>query len=99
MELIFIRIKESIYSDQAEPYAKTFAKQNNLKLTKFIDINEIPEKYNELKVYPVLFFVNNSKIEGYVKGFSNDELQLKRYETEYSYLKNSNLRPLNEGEV
>jgi hypothetical protein len=98
MELVFIRIKESIYSDQAEPYVELFAKKNNLKLTKFVDIKDIPQKYDVMKVYPVLFFVDNSKIVGHVKGFSTDNLQLEIYEVEYNFVKNPELRPSTETE-
>ena len=93
MELVFIRIKESIYSDQAEQFVELFAKQSNLKLTKFNDIEQIPEKYNYLKAYPVLFFVDNNEIVGHVKGFGNKETQLAVYETELKLIQNPELRP------
>lgn len=94
MELVFIRIKESKFSDQAEPFAEKFAKDNGLKLTKYVDINEIPKEFDELKAYPVLFFVEDGKILGYVKGFSNEEKQMKTYENELDVLKNPGSRPV-----
>jgi hypothetical protein len=90
MELVFIRIKESKWCDLAEPVADTFAKAKNLKLTKYIDA-EIPKKYDELLAYPVLFFVNNEEIVGYVKGYSNEEKTMKGYENELSKIKNPDL--------
>jgi hypothetical protein len=93
MELVFVRIKESVYSDKAQPFAEQFAKNNNLKLTKYLDMNEIPAMFNEMKAYPVLFFVENGKILGHVKGFSTNELQIETYEAELKFAHNPNLRP------
>ena len=82
MELVFVRIKESKWCDQAEPIVDLFAKEKNLKLTKYVDLNEIPEKYNKMKVYPVLFFVNDGEIAGHIKGYSDDEKTMRGYENE-----------------
>jgi hypothetical protein len=91
MELVFVRIRDSKWCDQAEPYAETFAKQNNLKLTKYVDQENIPEKYNEFKEYPVLFYVENSKIVGYLKGFNTDVDQLRAYNAKLETIKNPEL--------
>jgi len=82
MELVFIRIKESKWCDQAEPIVDLFAKEKNLKLTKYVDLNDIPEKYNQMKVYPVLFFVNDGEIVGHQKGYSDDEKTMRSYENQ-----------------
>jgi hypothetical protein len=91
MELVFVRIRDSKWCDQAEPFANTFAKENNFMLTKYVDQENIPEKYNEFKEYPVLFYLENSKIVGYVKGFSSNETQLQAYNAKLETIKNPEL--------
>jgi hypothetical protein len=91
MELVFVRIKDSKWCDQAEPFADTFAKENNFMLTKYVDQENIPGKYNEFKEYPVLFYLENSKIVGYVKGFSTDVDQLRAYNAKLETIKNPEL--------
>jgi hypothetical protein len=97
MELVFVRIKDSKWSDLAEPFAVAFAKENNFKLTKYSDINDIPTKF-EIKVYPVLFFVEDGKILGHIKGFSDAEHQMIGYKNELKFIKNPELRPSTETE-
>jgi hypothetical protein len=93
MELVFVRIKESKWCDQAEPFADTFAKENNLKLTKYSDIEDTPTRFN-IKFYPVLFFVQDGKILGHVKGFTDPEHQMDGYKNELKFIKNPELRPV-----
>jgi thiol-disulfide isomerase/thioredoxin len=91
MELVFVRIKDSEWCDKAEPFADTFAKENNFMLTKYVDEENIPEKYDEFKEYPVLFYLENSEIVGYVKGFSTNETQLRAYNAKLETIKNPEL--------
>jgi hypothetical protein len=93
MELVFVRIKESKWCDQAEPFADTFAKENNLKLTKYSDFTDIPTRF-DIKFYPVLFFVQDGKILGTVKGFGTVETQMESYTNELNFIKNPELKPI-----
>jgi hypothetical protein len=93
MELVFVRIKESKWCDQAEPFADTFAKENNLKLTKYSDFTDIPTRF-DIKFYPVLFFVQDGKILGTVKGFGTAETQMDSYKSEFMLIKNPEFKPI-----
>jgi hypothetical protein len=93
MELVFVRIRDSKWCDQAEPFADTFAKENNLKLIKYSDIGNIPTTF-DIKFYPVLFFVEDEKILGSVKGFTDAEHQIDSYKTELKFIENPELRPV-----
>jgi hypothetical protein len=94
MELVFVRIKVCQYSDAAEPFVNQFAESNNLTLTKYSSPdNDIPKKFDK-KQYPILYFVENNEILGFVKGFSSFDKQLLMYVNELKYIKNPELRPL-----
>ena len=94
MELVFIRTKVCKYSDAAEPFVAEFAKANNLKVTKYSSVdNNVPKQFDK-KEYPILYFVENNEILGFVKGFSNFDKQLLMYVNELKYIKNPELRPL-----
>lgn len=92
MELVFVRIKDSVYCDQAEPFVNTFADNHKFKLTKYVESKDIPEEYN-IGEYPVLFFIKDNTIVGKVKGFSSEEYQLQMYENELEYQNNPSKRP------
>jgi thiol-disulfide isomerase/thioredoxin len=92
MELVFIRTKVCKYSDAAEPFVTQFAEANNLKVTKYSSVdNNVPKKFDK-KEYPILYFVENNEILGYVKGFGLPENQLNNYESELKLIKNPELR-------
>jgi thiol-disulfide isomerase/thioredoxin len=92
MELVFIRTKVCKYSDAAEPFVAEFAKANNLKVTKYSSVdNNVPKQFDK-KEYPILYFVENNEILGYVKGFGLPENQLNNYESELKLIKNPELR-------
>ena len=94
MELVFVRTKVCRYSDAAEPFVNQFAEANNLVLKKYSsDDNNVPKKF-ERREYPILYFVENNEILGYVRGFSSPGHQLSMYENELKYIKNPELRPV-----
>jgi hypothetical protein len=93
MELVFVRIKESTHCENAYPFVEQFAKQSNLKLTIYFSENSnIPAQFDK-KEYPILYYVEDGKILGSVKGFTNLSYQLKNYINELNYIKGVVARP------
>lgn len=104
MELILIHSKTCEFSKKAMPFVDKFAVVNNLKLTKYAaEDNNIPNEFDQ-KNYPTLFFVNEGKILGLVKGFSTEAEQLNGYQNELFFAQNPEKRPRplpeeNKGEI
>ena len=94
MELVFVRTKSCKFSDGAEPFVNEFAKANNLTLTKYSsEENNIPKIFDK-KEYPILYFVEDNKILGLIKGFSDAEKQITMYEAELKFIRKIEPRPI-----